>query len=275
MDVLKRALHFAEMFAIIVVAYLSGSIPLGIALVALITIPACKFYNDIIGNEIKDSIFCVSSTGRIEQNSLAKPSRFISLLFSKNKKERFIEEAMNMFVEMKQKDENGKVRKYHAKTQALSLILLKKLEKSGYIENLKYKEKGKSRFILGKIFLGNFKELFKNKKYPVYYIDFNLTDKPRNKEDLMILAGLKKEDKTNEQTVGAGLSDEKSLISNLRITHTNSFFTSKNDLKKDSSIPDRKEKWKNELKKMRSDLITAKSIQPFDTSTKTNRGSKK
>ena len=270
MDVLKRALHFAEMFAIIVVAYLSGSIPLGIALVALITIPACKFYNDIIRNEIKDSIFCVSSTGRIEQNSLAKPSRFISLLFSKNKKERFIEEAMNMFVEMKQKDENGKVRKYHAKTQALSLILLKKLEKSGYIENLKYKEKGKSRFILGKIFLGNFKELFKNKKYPVYYIDFNLTDKPRNKEDLMILAGLKRKDKPIVQTTNTSLCS----ISNLSIGNA-SLFIHNNTIKKGVVNSKGGRKKLAELKEMKVNLLTAKSIQPTDTSTKTNRSSKK
>ena len=187
-DVLKGTLHSIELFALAVAGIAIGSIPLGIGLAVVALVPASKLMDDIRGNDIKDSIFSVTRSGYIHQNTLARPLRFFSLITGKDKQQKFTEEALNMFTEVKDKDKNGEPIKYNTKSQILTLSLLKKLQRNGYVENLEYKESGHSRLITEKLLLGNIKDIFKSKKHPMYDISFNLTDKERKKEDLGNLA---------------------------------------------------------------------------------------
>ncbi|MBR4262635.1 MAG: hypothetical protein IKQ35_04665 [Bacilli bacterium] len=221
-DILNGTVHSIELLALAVVGIGIGSIPLGIGLTLVAFIPASKLLDDIKGNSIKNSIFSVTRDGKIHQNTLSRPLRFLSLLSKSDKQKQFTEEALNMFVELDEKDKDGVKKQYHTRSQILTLSLLKKLQKNGYIENLEYKESGKSRLISERILLGNFKDLFKNKKHKMYDISFNLTDKKRNREDILNINDSKREVSVSTSTTNNGedrsskLAQEKRELISLR-----------------------------------------------------------
>ncbi len=260
-DVLKGTLHTVELFALAVAGIAIGNIPLGVALVAVATIPASKLMDDVRGNDAKNSIFSVTRSGHIHQNTLAKPLKVVSLLSSKNKQEKFTEEALNMFTEIKEKDKNGQKKKYNTRSQILTLSLLKRLQRHGYIENLEYEKDGESSLFVEKLLMGNFKDLFKGKKYPMFQISFNLTDKPRNKDELMELAGLKKKPNPDGSTINTGTAATN--------TNTNSMATPVKEAKpvgpevtvtpeKSNDLASKKE----QLLDMKAELLAAKEMQP-------------
>ena len=183
--ILKSILHFIELLLCAVVMVYGGSILL--SLVALIPafISSCKFLDDVQGNKIKDSIFSVYQNGKIYQNTLAHPMRFLSIAKDKNKQERFVSEALNMFMQLDELDKKGNKKVYRTKSQSMTLMLLRTLEKNGYVENLEFEKEGKMHLYAEKVFMGNTKGF--NKKYQMYQIEFNLTDKKRVKEEILSL----------------------------------------------------------------------------------------
>lgn len=277
-NVLNAALHATELFVLAVVGISVASIPLGIALVAVSLVPASKFMDDIRGNEIKGSIFSVTRNGFIHENTFARPFRFISLITCKDKQQKFAEEALNMFVEMKAKDKNNKPKKYNTYSQALTLSLLKRLERNGYIENLEYKKSGVSRLIIEKIFFGNFKDLFKNRKYPMYDITFNLTDKERKKEDLLELAFGKKETRNSAAVPSSTMNNNKTdtgveTLSAIPFTQANT-----NDHNNTSIVECKGQETssrKAELLDMKAELLAAKEMQPVNNSSDNSKRNKK
>ena len=276
-NVLNAVLHATELFVLAVIGISVASIPLGIALFATSLIPASKFIDDIRGNEIKGSIFSVTRNGFIHENTFARPFKFISLITCKDKQQKFAEEALNMFVEMKAKDKNNKPKKYNTYSQALTLSLLKRLERNGYIENLEYKKSGVSRLIIEKIFFGNFKDLFKNRKYPMYDITFNLTDKERKKEDLMELAFGKKETRNSAAVPSSTMNNNKT---DTGVETSSAVFTqaNTNDHNNTSIVESKGQETpsrKAELLDMKAELLAAKEMQPVNNSSDNSKRNKK
>ena len=111
--------------------------------------------------------------------------RFLSIAKDKNKQERFVSEALNMFMQLDELDKKGNKKVYRTKSQSMTLMLLRTLEKNGYVENLEFEKKGKMHLYAEKVFMGNTKGF--NKKYQMYQMEFNLTDKNRVKEEILSL----------------------------------------------------------------------------------------
>ena len=210
---LKTILHSSLLLGSAVVGVMTGSIPIIIALVPVATISAAKLADDISGNEIDNSIFSVSSDGKIVQNTLAKPLRFLKLLGKKNKTEAFNEEAINMFVELKEKDDNGNKIEYSTVSHAYTYKLLKDLENNGYVEDLDKTYVKESRLFFAKLLMGN--SDISNKKRKMYDISFKLTDKERNIEELMNLD--KKEEVKEEKTISSSNDKNKKIEEQIRI----------------------------------------------------------
>ena len=194
--VIKTILHTIELFLCglicvgTVLSIISGSLGLPYLIIPLITsiptlVTAAKLSDDIHGNEIKNSIFSVYRNGKIMQNTLAHPMKFASILSNKNKQDIFIDETLEMFMQLKKNKKNGKTMFYHTKSQSMTLYLLRTLSRNGYIENLRYHKAGKMKLFFEKIFLGSKPDM--NKKYQMYRISFSLTDKERRKEDILSL----------------------------------------------------------------------------------------
>lgn len=140
------------------------------------------------GQPIKNSIFQVHRTlsgeYEISQGSFGKPLRVMSCIEAKDKKKKIEEEAINAFVELKEKDHRNIKINYITTSQGITKACLQRAEKCGYIENLKIKpEKTKRPLIIEKLVIGNYKTLLKPVR--MYDISFNLTDKERNKEEII------------------------------------------------------------------------------------------
>ena len=189
----KTILHTTILLGSTAAAVITLNIPIIIAMVPVATISAAKLADDISGNEVDNSIFSVSNDGKIVQNTLAKPFRFLKLLGKKDKTEAFKEEAVNMFIELKEKDDEGNKIEYSTVSHALTYKLLKDLEKNGYIEDLNRTDAKESRLFFAKLTMGN--SDVSSKKRKMYNMSFKLTDKERTIEDLMNLDKDKKEDK--------------------------------------------------------------------------------
>ena len=181
----KKILHLGTLIGATVVA--SINVPLLITMIPVLTVSIAKVVDDVTGNEIDNSIFSVTKKGKIVQNSTSKPFRFFKLLKSKDKNEAFTNEAINMFTQLKQKDDKGNIINYSTVSHAKTIHLLKGLKSNGYIDNLEYEKKYKSKLILEKLLFGNTKKLFKSKKTQMYDISFNLTDKERKYDDIINL----------------------------------------------------------------------------------------
>ncbi|MBR3117510.1 MAG: hypothetical protein IKF36_06565 [Bacilli bacterium] len=191
---LKTILHSTILLGSAVAAVITLNIPIIIAMVPVATISAAKLADDISGNEVDNSIFSVSNDGKIVQNTLAKPFRFLKLLGKKDKTEAFKEEAVNMFIELKEKDDEGNKIEYSTVSHALTYKLLKDLEKNGYIEDLNRTDAKESRLLFAKLTMGN--SDVSSKKRKMYNISFKLTDKERRYEELLNL-DQKREDTDN------------------------------------------------------------------------------
>lgn len=202
--VLSGLLHLIELMISAGFLVLSGSIVVSLIAVVPALISSSKFLDDISGNKVKNSIFSVYKNGKIFQNALAHPLRMLAIGKDKDKEKRFTEEALSMFMQMDVRDKKGNLKKYNTKSQAKTLFLLKTLQRHGYIQNLNYEKAGQMHLLVEKLQLGNKKGL--DKKHQMYKINFNLTDKDRNIDDLMVLAHLKSEPK-NEDKVTYDLSN--------------------------------------------------------------------
>lgn len=201
---LKSILHSTLLLGSVAGIVITGSIPLSLLLIPTGIISAARLSDDISGNEINNSIFSVSSNGKIAQNSLGKPIRTLKAIFSKNKNELFMNESINMFTGLKTRNNSGNKINYSTVSHAKTISLLKKLENNGYVENLNYEKKKKSRLFLARLLIGNTNNLNKNKKVQMYDINFNLTDKERKKEELTKLINSsfeKKEEKNTQEPI--------------------------------------------------------------------------
>lgn len=191
---IKTILHGTLLFGGIAVAIVVGNVWLRIAIVPVAVTSAAKLSDDLRGNEIKDSVFSVSSDGKIVENPLAKPLRLFKLL---GKKSSFNEETVNMFVELKEKDDNGNKIEYSTVSHTITKRLLEKLEENEYIEDLEIEETKKSRLFFAKLLMGKLD--LSGKKKRMFNMSFKLTDKERTIEDLMNLDQNKKT--TNEEEI--------------------------------------------------------------------------
>ena len=208
--VVSTLIHTLELAICAIAIVLSSNVVIPIVAFLAALIPASKLKDDLVGNQVKNSIFSVSSNGKIEQNSLAKPLRMIKLFGKEDKLEEFRKEALNMFLELNKTNKKGEVIEYKTKSHILTYRLLNDLKKAGFIENLKKEDAGQSRLIMESIGLGNFKKIFSGKKTKMFNITFNLTDKERNIENLLELMNGKKKAVTDIKSVG----DREQEISN-------------------------------------------------------------
>ena len=135
-------------------------------------------------------------------------------MFSKNKKEVFLNESINMFSELKVRNKKGNKINYSTVSHGKTLGLLKRLEKNGYVENLNYSFKKKSRLFLARLMIGNTNNINNKKKYSMYNISFNLTDKERKKEALIELMNTKEDVKKEEENNKKTIEEKKVEINN-------------------------------------------------------------
>ena len=192
----EKLRHFIEL--LVCAGCIVSLNPILIGAVAIPTlVVASKVVDDISGNKVKDSIFSVYSDGRIYQNSTAHPLKMLSIARDENKAKRFEEEALTMFTQLNNTNKKGEEMTYRTKSQPMTLFLLRMLQKNGYITNLESKKAEKKRLVFEKLFMGNLKDI--GKKTQMYNISFNLTDKDRNKEDLLNVFNKKKEEVKTEE----------------------------------------------------------------------------
>ena len=151
------------------------NIPLAILTFPVMLVSADRLKSDIEGNTIRNSIFSVSRSGKITQDTLRNHLNFFKLLTKKDKQKTLITEEFKMFKQLKKFDKKGNIKTYHTLSQGLTVRLLKELQKAGFIENLTYEKVKKSKLFFEKILIGNSKKS-KSKKN-MYNISFNLTDK--------------------------------------------------------------------------------------------------
>ena len=144
------------------------------------TLPALGQY---IGNSIFQIHGNLKGEHKIYQNGMAKPVRMLSCVFSKDKGKKISEEAINMFTELERKDLLGNRITYTTTSQSKTKYLLRKAEEVGYIENLKCEPSKCKRLVIEKIMFGNYKLIKKKEK--MYKMSFNLTDKIRDKEEIL------------------------------------------------------------------------------------------
>ncbi len=190
-DVMDKVRHFIELLVCAGAIVSLNPIAIGVAVIPTLVV-ASKVVDDISGNKVKDSIFSVYSDGRIYQNSTAHPLKMLSIARDENKAKRFEEEALTMFTQLNNTNKKGEEMTYKTKSQPMTLFLLRMLQKNGYITNLESKKAEKKRLFFEKLFMGNLKDI--TKKTQMYDISFNLTDKDRNKEDLLNVFNKKKEE---------------------------------------------------------------------------------
>ena len=191
----KTTLHTIELTTCALLMVATGNVFVIAAAAIPTLVSASKLIDDIKGNKINDSIFTVYRNGKIFQNSTAHPLKMLSISRDNDKTKRFTEEALTMFTQLKNKNNKGKEITYTTKSQPMTLFLLRNLQKNGYIKNLESKRAEKKRLIVEKLFMGNLKDI--GKKTQMYKISFNLTDKERNKEDLI---NIFKKNKQEENT---------------------------------------------------------------------------
>ena len=195
-NIVSKIRHFIEL--LVCAGCIVSLNPILIGAVAIPTlVVASKVVDDIFGNKVKNSIFSVYSDGRIYQNSTAHPLKMLSIARDENKAKRFEEEALTMFTQLNNTNKIGEEMTYRTKSQPMTLFLLRMLQKNGYITNLESKKAEKKRLVFEKLFMGNLKDI--GKKTQMYNISFNLTDKDRNKEDLLNVFNKKKEEVKTEE----------------------------------------------------------------------------
>lgn len=170
-----------EMILYFIIVSIISIYPLTIVInLPIMLIISGKILDTINENKIKDSIFSVSSEGEITQNILKNPKKILEALKTKNKEKFFITESLKMFIQL----ESDKI--YKTTSHRKTYQLLEKMQKYGYVKNLKkLKLAKKSNLIFEKILLGNFKGL--NKKHYMYNITFQTTSLKLNIKDSNIL----------------------------------------------------------------------------------------
>lgn len=194
---LTQTLYQTIMIAISIILLSSGNLALFLLSIPLLAIYSSKLGNNLMGKQIKDSLFIVTKKGKIEQSVLSNPKKMIKMLKSNNKLETFKEEALNMFLQLEKNDSHNNVTIYHTISHSITLNLLKQLEKDGYIKNLNYEKTKKSRLILERLFTFNLTNL---KKHQMYKISFELTEKKINQNNQLSTENIKKQN-SEKQTI--------------------------------------------------------------------------
>lgn len=217
------------------------NIPLALLSFSVMVVSAARLIGDVEGNFIKKSIFSVSRNGKITQDTLRHPLKFLKILGNKNKMDLLIKEEYNMFKQLKRCDSKGNIINYNTLSQGLTVKLLKDLEKLGYIENLEYAKSRKSSLMLEKLLIGN-NSKSKNKKN-LYNITFNVTDKQISDD---VLFSLNSSRDKNVYRDNSGLDNK----GNQDKINNNSHSDSDSTLSRQKKI--------DELKRMRENLVGSK-----------------
>ena len=104
------------------------NIPLALLSFSVMVVSAARLIGDVEGNFIKKSIFSVSRNGKITQDTLRHPLKFLKILGNKNKMDLLIKEEYNMFKQLKRCDSKGNIINYntlsHLKIKKICIILL-------------------------------------------------------------------------------------------------------------------------------------------------------
>ncbi len=146
-----------------------------LALTIAVVFPTTFYVGNKIMYKNKNSeLFAIDRKNKITQKV---GINVIKGLFLKDKSDYFKKELVNLLIDL----ESGK--DYTTQSQTLVLMALRKLEKDGVIENLKYEElKYKSKFseninnFFVNIGMGNYSNLFKGSKK--YNMEFSRTNNP-------------------------------------------------------------------------------------------------
>lgn len=197
-----------EMLLYFIIASIISIYPLTIVInLPIMLIISGKILDTINENKIKDSIFSVSSEGEITQNILKNPKKILEALKTKNKEKFFITESIKMFIQL----ESNKI--YKTTSHGKTYQLLEKMQKYGYVKNLKkLKLEKKSNLIFEKILLGNLKSL--NKKHYMYNITFQTTSLKLNIKDSNILNLINNMDIDIKNDENGNITNVENIITN-------------------------------------------------------------
>ncbi|MEG2311345.1 MAG: hypothetical protein RSB72_01455 [Bacilli bacterium] len=131
----------------------------------------------LMQNDIKNSCFIVKKKKKdkisIYQN-LFDLNNLIKSIFYKNKQDFFTIQALNMYAQLKPYTSDGKSIEYSTTSQAYSLMLLKRMEKYGYVENLESKFINEKSLPIERFLFGLKK---RDRKIKMFDIKFNLTNR--------------------------------------------------------------------------------------------------
>ena len=203
-DILKSVLYFLAFLACVALAVGTNIFLIDILSVLPIVVCCSRGIDHAKGNMVKGSVFSAYRSGRIRQYGLCHPIRILSFVFDKDKTNRFLDEAITTFTQLKQFDSNDEPMTYNVFSQAMTLQLLRRMEREGYVCNLSYQKAKKSRLILPKLYMGRLPDF--KKKYQMYNISFNLTDKAR---DFQELRDMIKNTTGNDTLKDEGISQQK------------------------------------------------------------------
>ena len=225
------------------------NIPLALLSFSVMVVSAARLKGDVEGNFIKKSIFSASRNGKITQDTLRHPLKFLKILGNKNKMDLLIKEEYNMFKQLKRCDSKGNIINYNTLSQGLTVKLLKDLERLGYIENLEYIKSKKSNLFFEKLLIGN-NSKSKNKKN-MYNITFNVTDK---KIDDELFLSINEQRQVTKDNIDSSYNPSMKLQEKMDIK--------KDEQKQNTTREDQIE----ELKKLRESLVDS---EKDDTNYKT------
>lgn len=212
MKKLTQTLYQIMMIAISITLLSSGNLALFLLSIPLLAIYSSKLGNNLMGNQIKDSLFIVTKNGKIEQSVLSNPKKMIKMMKSNNKLKTFKEEALNMFLQLERNDNHNNVKTYYTISHSITLNLLKQLEKDGHIENLNYVKTKKSRLILERLLTFNLTNL---KKHQMYKISFELAEKKKNENNQLSTENIKKQN-SEKQTIQSKHNDSQTRKEKLK-----------------------------------------------------------
>lgn len=184
-----------------------------------------SIFDGVTGNYIKDSCFMVYKNKKIKVNDkkvkvnmLMQKNidlvKMFKLIFKKDKRASFINEAYKMFEQLPQ-IKNNEIIKYGCQSHSITYNLLKSLEKNGYIQNLEKELVGKKTLLIEEIAMG-IKPTFKKRK--VYNMCFELTNKKINKEAFLELSNKREENYEKNNGIESSSLDSIKKQENLKIS---------------------------------------------------------
>ncbi len=158
---------------------LSTQNPIGFSVAVPLLYTSAKGFDEAMHNEyIKNSMMNADSNNKISQKLPGiKQILAIMNLRTKEQKSDFLTlQELNFLLGSDTVDEKGNQIQYSTHSHAITYRNLSKLQKDGFIENLKREHAGKKKLILESVVLGNFDKL-RDKPADMYNISFSKTDK--------------------------------------------------------------------------------------------------